>query len=407
MRIEILALSDTHGVSLDVNGKVWTWGGAPSLGRRCRQLPTYTSAVKKEPRGGASVYCVPYHLPQPAWDPIPAIVNQLKKYPIGKAISICAGKGFTIVATARRDVKQQEALKLEKEKEAKAKEIEEQNRAMDPSGSSILLPHQSTNAQQLLTTENLKRKETQENNNNAMNTKEEIVPQSENLLSNDLSQEQRDEINQVFEQFDTDGSGQIDAKELKIAMRALGVILKLREVQEMIAKIDDDGSGEIDQFEFLEMMSMQLKENDVDSDIEEELAEQLLLDELNEAEEDRLINLIGMRKLDERGDIILDTPVTDWNNTNNKNNNNPINPKDEDEDRIKTIEETAGPCEHVIPDTYLDHKYDALAFDLEKNGYERGVAVVKEMECLSKSRRKDSSGNQFSHAVRGGEGGKL
>ena len=83
-RIDEIALSDTHGSALDLNGKVWTWGAAPSIGRRCRVLPTYTSAVKKEPRGGGSVYCVPFHLPQPAWDPIPQIVKRLRKYPIGR-----------------------------------------------------------------------------------------------------------------------------------------------------------------------------------------------------------------------------------------------------------------------------------------------------------------------------------
>jgi len=34
-RIVQLSLSDSHGVALDQNGNVWTWGSAPSLGRRC------------------------------------------------------------------------------------------------------------------------------------------------------------------------------------------------------------------------------------------------------------------------------------------------------------------------------------------------------------------------------------
>ena len=55
--------------------------------------------------------------------------------------------------------------------------------------------------------------------------------------------------------FDTDGSGTIDAKELKVAMRALGFEPKKEEIKKMIADIDKDGNGSIDFQEFLTMMS--------------------------------------------------------------------------------------------------------------------------------------------------------
>ena len=38
----------------------------------------------------------------------------------------------------------------------------------------------------------------------------------------ELTEEQKQEIREAFDLFDTDGSGTIDAKELKVAMRALG-----------------------------------------------------------------------------------------------------------------------------------------------------------------------------------------
>ena len=38
----------------------------------------------------------------------------------------------------------------------------------------------------------------------------------------ELTEEQKQEIKEAFDLFDTDGSGTIDAKELKVAMRALG-----------------------------------------------------------------------------------------------------------------------------------------------------------------------------------------
>lgn len=46
----------------------------------------------------------------------------------------------------------------------------------------------------------------------------------------ELTEEQRQEIKEAFDLFDTDGSGCIDAKELKVAMRALGFEPKKEEV---------------------------------------------------------------------------------------------------------------------------------------------------------------------------------
>ena len=58
--------------------------------------------------------------------------------------------------------------------------------------------------------------------------------------------------------FDTDGSGTIDAKELKVAMRALGFEPTKEEIKKMIADIDRDGSGTIDFSEFLDMMTAKM-----------------------------------------------------------------------------------------------------------------------------------------------------
>lgn len=93
---------------------------------------------------------------------------------------------------------------------------------------------------------------------------------------------------EAFDLFDTDGSGTIDAKELKVAMRysavpfthsflyvacqfsqlccyvhrALGFEPKKEEIKKMIADIDKDGSGTIDFEEFLQMMTAKMGERD-------------------------------------------------------------------------------------------------------------------------------------------------
>merc|ERR1712235_58154 len=71
----------------------------------------------------------------------------------------------------------------------------------------------------------------------------------------ELTEEQKQEIKGAFDLFDSDGSGEIDSKELKVAMRALGFEPKKEEIQKMISDVDDDGSGTIGYEEFLKMMT--------------------------------------------------------------------------------------------------------------------------------------------------------
>ncbi len=78
----------------------------------------------------------------------------------------------------------------------------------------------------------------------------------------ELTEEQKQEIREAFDLFDTDGSGTIDQKELKVAMRALGFEPKKEEIKKMIKDIDTDGSGTIDFQEFLEMMTAKMSQKD-------------------------------------------------------------------------------------------------------------------------------------------------
>merc|ERR1712094_82679 len=71
----------------------------------------------------------------------------------------------------------------------------------------------------------------------------------------ELTEEQKQEIKEAFDLFDTDGSGEIDSKELKVAMLALGFEPKKEEIQKMISDVDDDGSGTIGYEELGERMT--------------------------------------------------------------------------------------------------------------------------------------------------------
>ena len=81
-------------------------------------------------------------------------------------------------------------------------------------------------------------------------------------LGNTLTEEQKQEIREAFDLFDTDGSGSIDAKELKVAMRALGFDPKKEEVKKMIADVDTDGYGTIGFEDFVGLMTAKMAERD-------------------------------------------------------------------------------------------------------------------------------------------------
>lgn len=53
-----------------------------------------------------------------------------------------------------------------------------------------------------------------------------------------LTEEQEKELKEAFTLFDTDRSGTIDARELKIAFKALGFQVEKDEVQQIINNID-------------------------------------------------------------------------------------------------------------------------------------------------------------------------
>lgn len=78
----------------------------------------------------------------------------------------------------------------------------------------------------------------------------------------ELTEDQKQEIREAFDLFDTDGSGTIDVKELKVAMRALGFEPSKEEIQKLIAQIDKDRSGTVNFAEFLTMMTSKMGERD-------------------------------------------------------------------------------------------------------------------------------------------------
>ena len=50
----------------------------------------------------------------------------------------------------------------------------------------------------------------------------------------DLSDEQKSDIREAFNLFDTEGNGSIDTKDLKVAMRALGFEPRKEDIKKMV-----------------------------------------------------------------------------------------------------------------------------------------------------------------------------
>jgi centrin-3 len=62
----------------------------------------------------------------------------------------------------------------------------------------------------------------------------------------ELTEEQKQEIKEAFELFDTDKDGAIDYHELKVAMRALGFDMKKAEVLKILRDHDKTGQNLMD-----------------------------------------------------------------------------------------------------------------------------------------------------------------
>lgn len=72
-----------------------------------------------------------------------------------------------------------------------------------------------------------------------------------------LSVEEIEQCRQAFNTFDKDGSGTIDANELKATLEALGQNPTAEEIFLMISEVDEDNSGEIEFAEFLRCIQNQ------------------------------------------------------------------------------------------------------------------------------------------------------
>merc|ERR1712196_197110 len=77
-----------------------------------------------------------------------------------------------------------------------------------------------------------------------------------------LTPEQKGELREAFDLFDTDGSGAVDATELHTAMKALGFEPKKEEISKMVKEMDKDGDATVDFEEVCVMMAEKMNQKD-------------------------------------------------------------------------------------------------------------------------------------------------
>ncbi|TRZ03426.1 hypothetical protein DNTS_000420 [Danionella cerebrum] len=85
-----------------------------------------------------------------------------------------------------------------------------------------------------------------------------VAPRKKACPKPELTEEQKQEIREAFELFDTDASGKIEVKELKP---------KKEEIRKMIVEVDKDGTGKISFSDFQSMMTQKMAEKDSKEEI--------------------------------------------------------------------------------------------------------------------------------------------
>jgi len=78
----------------------------------------------------------------------------------------------------------------------------------------------------------------------------------------ELTEDQKQEVKEAFELFDTDKDGSIDYHELKVAMRALGFDLKKAEVLKILRDHDKTNHGLMDYEDFVKILSERILARD-------------------------------------------------------------------------------------------------------------------------------------------------
>uniref|UniRef100_A0A8D3EFU6 EF-hand domain-containing protein n=1 Tax=Scophthalmus maximus TaxID=52904 RepID=A0A8D3EFU6_SCOMX len=101
----------------------------------------------------------------------------------------------------------------------------------------------------------------------ALNETELAADKTKRRKRRELTEDQKHEIKEAFELFDTDKDKEIDYHELKVAMRALGFEVKKVDVLKILKDYDREGNGKITFEDFNEVVTDRILERDPKEEI--------------------------------------------------------------------------------------------------------------------------------------------
>lgn len=82
------------------------------------------------------------------------------------------------------------------------------------------------------------------------------------------SKQHEEELRQAFDLFDTEGTGRIQAPEVKIALRALGFEVKKEELRALLAEVGSTPQGTIDFSEFKKVLLLKIGEKESKEEVQ-------------------------------------------------------------------------------------------------------------------------------------------
>eukprot|EP00465_Bigelowiella_longifila_P000534 CAMPEP_0185281360 /NCGR_PEP_ID=MMETSP1359-20130426/66674_1 /TAXON_ID=552665 /ORGANISM="Bigelowiella longifila, Strain CCMP242" /LENGTH=175 /DNA_ID=CAMNT_0027876783 /DNA_START=433 /DNA_END=960 /DNA_ORIENTATION=+ len=119
-----------------------------------------------------------------------------------------------------------------------------------------------------------------------------------------LTEEQKQEIKEAFDLFDTDKTGSIDYHELKVAMRALGFNVQKQEVVKIMKEYDRNQTGKISYADFAEIMGEKVLQRDPEEEMKKAFA-------LFDDDDTGFISMKNLRRVSrELGEVLSDEELT-------------------------------------------------------------------------------------------------
>lgn len=82
------------------------------------------------------------------------------------------------------------------------------------------------------------------------------------------SKAHEEELRQAFDLFDTEGTGRIQASEVKIALRALGFEVRKEELRQLLAEVGSTPQGTIDYSEFKGVLLLKMGEREPKEEVQ-------------------------------------------------------------------------------------------------------------------------------------------